>query len=472
MDYENDIKPLIDKILLDPKNIATPHELEQQAKACVAALIRADKDQNNIITFDEIGTLSEILGLPIQSEESFDQYDTNQTGTLENHEFLEWWLNRISKQPGNKKQQEILALNTFKTFDQDQSGAIDIQEFNALIQSLGVTFTDKELEEAIQELDADKSTKIDQEEFLSWWVNRTQNVRKGGGLIAYKLKKLINKAAQRYQTDLFTAIWKSQLSLVKLFLENEPLLINSLDTSEDGNEWSGLHYAAYRGDMIIMTFLLDCDHVNVNIRNRDGFTPLFYAAQQGHEEICELLLSHGADPSLAGYDSNLYHDTPPMCSVDLLVDTPSLTDLFLSHDKCIKPLSKPILRAAKLTSEGVLSLEMMNYGQISPLPLSQWNLSFYSGDRLLVQRVIKKFTLLDYNLLTQSGNSNTNGGAVTVMCQPPVEDLEVLIKSVATVPPNQRNQSLEVVVLAVNAIGEGNELSDRYFLDLRDILGN
>jgi Ca2+-binding EF-hand superfamily protein len=471
MDYDNDIKPLIDKILLDPKNIATPHELEQQAKACIAALIRADKDQNNIITYDEINTLSEILGLPIQTEESFDQYDTNQTGTLENIEFLEWWLNRISKQPGNKKQQEILALNTFKTFDQDNSGAIDINEFSALINSLGVTFTSKELQEAIEELDSDHSTKIDQDEFLSWWINRTQNVRKGGGLIAYKLKKLINKAVQMYQTDLFTAVWKSQFSLVKLFLENEPMLINSLDTSEEGNEWSALHYAAYRGDVTIMTFLLSCERVNVNIRNLDGFTPLFYSAQQGHEEICELLFAHGADPSLAGYDSNLYPDTPPMCSVDHLVDTPSLTDLFLSHEKCIKPLVKPILREAKLTSDGTLSLEMMNYGQISPLPLSQWKISFFSGDRLLIQRTIKRFSLLNYNLVTQTNNSGNDSG-VTVTCQPSLEDLELLIKSIANVPSNQRNQSLEVVVVAANALGEGEKPSDRHFLDLKDILGN
>jgi hypothetical protein len=67
--YESEIQPVIDKILLDPKNLATPLELEQQAKACQAALLRADRDGNQIITIDEIGTLCEILGLPLQDNE-------------------------------------------------------------------------------------------------------------------------------------------------------------------------------------------------------------------------------------------------------------------------------------------------------------------------------------------------------------------------------------------------------------------
>ena len=39
-------------------------------------------------------------------------------------------------------------------------------------------------------------------------MNRASNIRRGGGLIAYKLKKLVNKAAREFYTDIHTAAWK------------------------------------------------------------------------------------------------------------------------------------------------------------------------------------------------------------------------------------------------------------------------
>lgn len=239
---------IVEKVLLDPKNMATPAELKQQAKACLIALERSDTDKNEIITYDEIGNLCEIMGLPMHAdaEDSLLEMDTDKSGTLENMEFLEWWLRRISVQPGNAKQQEVLARNTFLTFDVDNSGAISADEFAALVTSLGVEFSEKECQEAIVELDSDGSGVIECDEFIEWWVNRTKSVRKGGGLIAFKLKKIANKAAQMFHTDIHTATWKGQKDLVLMFLDAETRLINAPDISEDGNGWTPLHYACYR----------------------------------------------------------------------------------------------------------------------------------------------------------------------------------------------------------------------------------
>lgn len=464
-----DIKPIIEKILQDPQNLSTPLELEQQAKACHAALLRADKDQNNIISIDEIDNLCNLLGLPLTNHDEDDlltQYDRDQSGVIENIEFLTWWLYRISRQPGNQKQQELLASNTFELYDIDHSGAIDIEELNNLITSLGMTLTEKELHEAIHELDTDQSLKIEKNEFINWWINRTNNVRKGGGLIAYKLKKIINKAVQMYQTDLFTAVWKNQFHLIKIFLENEPNLINSLDNStEYGNDWSILHYAVYRNYKEMIQYFLTIPLLNINIRNRDGFTPLFYAAQQNNIELCELLLHAGADPTLAGYDPN-YPNTPPMCPIDHIIDSPDLLSLFSIHEKCIKPLDKPHIHSSKLSLEGCLTIEILNYGKISYLPIQQWIITFYQGNETIITINIKSFQLLNYNPIHHATSTS-----ITMTCQPSVTDLELLMKSIAHLPSKERNHALEVDIKAVNALGEGDESSERCLLDLKEILG-
>jgi hypothetical protein len=381
-------------------------------------------------------------------------------------------------------------MNTFQHFDEDHSGFIDIEELNNLILSLGITLSEKELQEAVHELDLDQSGKIDQKEFLSWWINRTEKVRKGGGLISYKLKRIINKAVQMYHTDLFTAVWSSKLSLVKLFLESQPNLIHSVDETEYGNQWSVLHYAVYQQDIEMVQYFLTSDlisqQINVNIRNGHGFTPLFYAAQHNHKELCQLLLDAGADPTIAGQDLISYPDIPPMCPVDHLIDSPDLTDLFLSHEKCIRPFQQPCLLTAMLSLDGLLSFEITNYAQISHLPIQQWDLSFHlrdttgrnqsrsrrsdgeDGDSAVLKFSIKQFQLKTEHRMIQDQGMGT---VTTVTCQPPVSHLELLMKAIASLPPKERNGALEMEILAVNAVGAGEESSERCSLDLSEIVG-
>ncbi len=93
---------------------------------------------------------------------------------------LQWWLHRISRGGGNLNlQQEVLARNTFNKFDSNKSGSIDVNELRELVETLGVSFTDKELLLAMQELDGDSSGAIECSEFVRWWVERTKGVRKG-----------------------------------------------------------------------------------------------------------------------------------------------------------------------------------------------------------------------------------------------------------------------------------------------------
>lgn len=53
------------------------------------------------------------------------------------------------------------------------------------------------------------------------------------------------------------------------------------------------------GDGDVVMDLLVSGTLNVNIRNRDGATPLFLACWHGHEEVVDMLLEYGAGPDKA-----------------------------------------------------------------------------------------------------------------------------------------------------------------------------
>lgn len=398
---ENDerYKEIVEKILEDPKNISTPKELHQQAKACLRALAASDANRDGVVSSQEIGKLSELMGLPMSSEDlEGSPIDIDKDGTVTHHEYLEWWLQRISRQPGLASQQRVMAKNTFLKFDADESGAIDAREFSDLVSSLGVQFSDKECEEAILELDSDGSGRIELDEFVNWWVNRTQSIRKGGGLIAYKLKRIANKAAKMFYTDIHKAVWEGDLNLVKLFLEAGGAHLNSPDTSEYGNGWTPLHYACYKGHEDIVSILLDRG-AKVNISNYDGFSPLFYAAQQEHSSICAMLLDAGADPSMCGIVSDpkkihseaeamedMYYGIPPLCpadfvSSDIVHSSEDLREVFSVHEKFAPP-EQPDVVNVKLSKSGVFSFDIVDIKEFSHLPIRKWNISFYMNDDL------------------------------------------------------------------------------------------
>ncbi len=58
-------------------------------------------------------------------------------------------------------------------------------------------------------------------------------------------------------------------------------------------------YAAFQNEIDLLKNEID-KGIDLNIRDRDGYTALCWAAEKGHNEIIKLLLDAGADPSLSG----------------------------------------------------------------------------------------------------------------------------------------------------------------------------
>jgi calmodulin len=60
----------------------------------------------------------------------------------------------------------------FASYDADGDGRIDLQEFGALLDALGLGYEAVQVSSAFTSLDADRNGQIDFAEFSEWWVGR------------------------------------------------------------------------------------------------------------------------------------------------------------------------------------------------------------------------------------------------------------------------------------------------------------
>lgn len=76
-------------------------------------------------------------------------------------------VNKSSKRPTQKEVQEI--KEQFAKFDKDKDDGINIQEFNQMVKQLGILMTPEEAGKLFEEMDVDKSKKIELSEFMDHW---------------------------------------------------------------------------------------------------------------------------------------------------------------------------------------------------------------------------------------------------------------------------------------------------------------
>jgi len=74
---------------------------------------------------------------------------------------------------------------------------------------------------------------------------------------------------------------------------------HDIDAVRDGDGRSLLHIACSKGQVDVVQFLLERTAILVNTQDDSGFTPLFEASLNGHLEIVDLLMQHGAKVDVA-----------------------------------------------------------------------------------------------------------------------------------------------------------------------------
>lgn len=316
---------------MDP-SLATIEEQEeaQQAAAATSAFIKWDKDQSGGISLDELPGLASHMGLPIEEgelEQVHAMLDLDSNGNIELEEWVKWWLKRAKGNPSPEKQQEVVARNAFSLADKDGSGCLDMSELAVLCDDLGLPLEGDDLVEAMKMLDKDGNNQLDREEFVQWWVDKTD--RDGGGRLAKRLRQVVEAGQRRMHTDIHTATWKGDIALVIEFLNVDVRLANAPDNTEFGRGMTPLHYASYQGHLSICQKLVESG-AKINTLTDNGCSALFYAAQQGHAHVVEWLLNEGADHTPI-------ETATGFSAVDMAKLYPDILDMMTKKVKCNRP---------------------------------------------------------------------------------------------------------------------------------------
>ena len=104
---------------------------------------------------------------------------------------------------------------------------------------------------------------------------------------------MLSKGATDYYLGLWGAADGGHMDIVKLLLEK----------GADPN--TGLCCAVRGGQMDMVELLLAQPGIDVNREDEDGYTPLYYAEENGHTECADLLRAAGAELQLTDYNEGL-----------------------------------------------------------------------------------------------------------------------------------------------------------------------
>jgi ankyrin repeat protein len=124
---------------------------------------------------------------------------------------------------------------------------------------------------------------------------------------------------QAFCGEIHDAVREGNLLRVKALVEHNPDLVFSKNDSSIINPAGGtpLHIAAAWNQKDVAAFLL-ANHADVNAKDNEGITPLYWAVESGHDVVEELLL-RGADVNAADqYGLTPLHEATRMGLTNLM----------------------------------------------------------------------------------------------------------------------------------------------------------
>jgi len=185
--YAAHYKP--DPNVRDPREMVKKLALKKKPmsrKQVMSIFSHFDTDCSGAIDRDEFRAMAATMDLhmdPADIDNVFTIVDVDKNGTIEFEEFYDWLI--YTKKKGNVMKNGVKKLATkvgitpqdnpekileiFNRIDTDKSGAIDPDEFRALIKDMHLKLADEEVMALFNTIDLDNNGTLEFNEFLTWW---------------------------------------------------------------------------------------------------------------------------------------------------------------------------------------------------------------------------------------------------------------------------------------------------------------
>ncbi|XP_046681159.1 troponin C, isoallergen Bla g 6.0101-like [Homalodisca vitripennis] len=141
---------------------------EEQIKLLKNAFNAFDQEQKGSISVEMVGTILEMLGWsmsPSELKEIVDEVDADGSGWLEFDEFCILASRFLTEdETGNDCEEEL--REAFRLYDKEGQGYITTDVLKEIFRELDHSITEDDLENMIEEIDADGSGTVDFEEFM------------------------------------------------------------------------------------------------------------------------------------------------------------------------------------------------------------------------------------------------------------------------------------------------------------------
>uniref|UniRef100_A0A182MWN0 EF-hand domain-containing protein n=1 Tax=Anopheles culicifacies TaxID=139723 RepID=A0A182MWN0_9DIPT len=136
---------------------------KDQMKILKDAFDAFDIEKKGSISLEVIGTIMELLGYALSEEELkevMEDYDEDESGQIEFEEFIELASNYVEPE----EDYDVLRAElreVFMLYDKDGTGFIPVNSFKAILRELDGAVPENELDDIVDEIDADGSGTVD-----------------------------------------------------------------------------------------------------------------------------------------------------------------------------------------------------------------------------------------------------------------------------------------------------------------------
>ncbi|KAG5670511.1 hypothetical protein PVAND_000770 [Polypedilum vanderplanki] len=127
-----------------------------------------DTERKGAISLDIIGTILELLGHEVNEDELdeiLDEYDEDDTGEIEFAVFARLASRFVEPEEDYDELRKELR-EVFMLYDKEARGYLPLDEFKKILREIDPELPEDELDEMIDEIDADGSGTIDFDEFM------------------------------------------------------------------------------------------------------------------------------------------------------------------------------------------------------------------------------------------------------------------------------------------------------------------